>query len=102
MVGPALVHALTFFFAGSLALSLLAALRPTRMFAALHLAWLFAFLTLLSLVVSTYASLYTSTLNLLLLSDTLIFSHPFVLFTFGALYLLPVVTLVLEVQVSPY
>ncbi len=91
-----LAHALTLFFAGSLAVSLLAALRPTRMLAALYLAWFFALLTTLSLVIFAYASAYANTLDLLLLSDMVIFSRPFILFTLGALYLLPVVTLVLE------
>ncbi len=107
MTGLALVHTLTLLFAGSLAASLLAALRhvwgspakrPTKILATLHLAWFFALLSAVSLVVFAYALASTNVLDLLSPPSLskVIFSRPFILFTLGSLYLLPALTLVLE------
>ena len=99
------LHALTLVFAGSLAASLLAALRSLRrssterfsdILASLNLAWVFALLSAASLVTFVTLSACANTLNLLYLSDEVLFSRPFILFVFGSLYLLPIVTLVLE------
>ncbi len=104
------LYVLTLVFAGSLAASLLAALRSFRrsdterfseILDALNLAWLFALLSATSLVVFVTTSAHVDTLNLLHLSDGAVFSRPLILFTLGSLYLLPVLTLVLEeVQTS--
>ena len=104
MIEPTL-HALTLVFAGSLAASLLAALRSlhrpnttrfSEILTALNLAWAFALLSATSLVTFVILLAYADTLNLLYLPSEVLFSRPFILFVFGSLYLLPVVTLVLE------
>lgn len=98
-------YALTLVFAGSLAASLLASLRSvlrpdverfSKVLAALDLAWFFALLSVISLVVFALTSAYADALYFLYLPDEIIFSRPFILFTFGALYLLPLVALGLE------
>ena len=114
MVGPTPVYALILLSAGSLAVSLVASLlaapaalchvhrshreRFSKVLAALHLAWLFALLSAASLAILTYALADTNVLDLLSPSPVgkVIVSRPFILFVFGSLYLLPVVTLVLE------
>ena len=104
MIEPTL-HALTLVFAGSLAASLLAALRSLRrpnttrfskILTALNLAWAFALLSAASLVTFVTLSAYVDTLSLLYLPGGVLFSRPFILFVFGSLYLLPVVVLLLE------
>lgn len=103
-VSPAILQVLTFLFAASLTVSLFVTLRYAygarennlvKTLASLRYAWLFALLAAASLVVSAYAAAHANTLDLLRPNGVL-FSRAFVSFVFGALYVLPVLTLVIE------
>lgn len=105
-LSAALMQALTFLFSGSLGVSLAASFLitptrradtcPSKTLTALRFAWLFALLSALCLVAFTYTLAYADTLSLLHLSNRIVFSRPLLTFVFGALYLLPVMILVLE------
>ena len=103
-VSPAILQVLTFLFATSLAVSLFVTLRHAykarennlvKALASLRYAWLFSLLAAASLVTFVYAAAHANTLDLLRPNEVL-FSRAFVSFVFGALYVLPVLTLVLE------